>query len=110
MALRTAGATKTNERRRLGDEIRISRYNWKLPPPTSRSPASSSNLLLALSFSILSLSLFLVPSRIFFFLLSAKELLRMIDEEHGEGVPIVRRYLIRRLNVKEMEECKIVNM
>ena len=35
----TAGATKTNERRRLGDEIRISRYNWKLPPPTSRSPA-----------------------------------------------------------------------
>lgn len=26
------GGTKTNERR-LGDEIRISRYNWKLPPP-----------------------------------------------------------------------------
>lgn len=46
-ALRTAGATKTNERRRLGDEIRISRYNWKLPPPTSRSLP-----LLALLFSI----------------------------------------------------------
>ena len=104
-SLRTAGATKTNERRRLGDEIRISRYNWKLPPPTSRSPAclaSSSRLLLALLFSILSLSLSLSLSlfrflwNIFPFFLSlsrsVKQLPRMIGEKHGEDARIVRRY------------------